>query len=213
MTDKKDLFPCIPATIGFSLNQFRYGFVGDPRERSTIFELSELLRDFTKSSREFGKYTSLVVFYQLPEEVKTTYSVKQFEQLFWEQLNGLAAIDRIEWPSDIPIDAHHHMWEFCFEGERYFIYCATPAHKHRKSRQYETMMLAITPRWVFREFYKTNPHAIKIKNMVRKRLSNYDSASIHPHLNSYGNEDNFEWKQYFLRDDYTSLSECPFQRD
>lgn len=36
MTDNKKPFPCIPATIGFSLNQLCYGFAGDPREDSTL---------------------------------------------------------------------------------------------------------------------------------------------------------------------------------
>ncbi|MED1939518.1 YqcI/YcgG family protein [Cytobacillus firmus] len=31
-------------------------------------------------------------------------------------------------------------------------------------------------------------------------------------MNSYGADDNFEWKQYFLRDDDTAISKCPFHR-
>lgn len=212
LSDKEIPFPCIPATIGFSLNQLCYGFIGDPREASTIHELAELVSNFTEVSRDFGHYTSLIVFYETPEDMKEAYKVEDYEQLFWRHLSGLCAIDCFDWPQDIPTDPHDPIWEFCYHGEKYFMYCATPAHVNRRSRHFEVMLLAITPRWVLQEFNKSQKFAQTIKAQVRKRLANYDSAPIHPDLNSYGSEDNFEWKQYFLRDDDTSLSKCPFHR-
>jgi len=210
MTDKQKPFPCIPATIGFSLNQLRYGFIGDPREDTTLYELAELLNDFTEVSRQLGSYTSLIVFYETPQDMKETYQVEQYEQIFWQQLSGLSEIDYIDWPEAMPTDPHNPIWEFCYHGEPYFMYCATPAHKNRKSRQFDFMMLAITPRWVLQEFNKSHSYAERIKKKIRNRLKHYDSAPIHPHLKSYGQEDNYEWKQYFLRDDDTSLSKCPY---
>jgi FPC/CPF motif-containing protein YcgG len=73
-------------------------------------------------------------------------------------------------------------------------------------------MLAITPRWVLQEFNKHETFAKSIKSQIRNRLEAYDTIRIHPDLNSYGNKANFEWKQYFLRDDESSLSKCPFHR-
>ncbi|WP_042142228.1 YqcI/YcgG family protein [Paucisalibacillus sp. EB02] len=211
--DKGNPFPCIPATIGFSTNQLRYGFIiGDPRKNSTVNELAFLLRVYSEKSNEFGDYTSLIIFYQLPEEIKKAYSVEEYEQLFWQQLIQLTEVDKLEWPEDIPVEANHPIWEFCFHGERYFMYCATPEHKNRRSRHFETMMLAITPRWVLQTFNKSKNRARKIKERVRKRLMDYDSIEVHPDLNSYGVADNYEWKQYFLRDDETTLSNCPFHR-
>nr|WP_246050065.1 YqcI/YcgG family protein [Aquibacillus sediminis] len=82
MTEKDKPFPCIPATIGFSMNQLRYGFVGDPREDATVGQLAAILKDFTEQSKEFGDYTSLIIFYQLPDTMKNTYTVEDYEQLF-----------------------------------------------------------------------------------------------------------------------------------
>ncbi|WP_079508683.1 YqcI/YcgG family protein [Mesobacillus jeotgali] len=211
MSDKEKPFPCIPATIGFSMNQLKYGFVGNPRRDTTLNELAGLLNSYTKHSREFGNFTSLIIFYETPEWM-LELPIDEFEQLFWEQLSGLSALDEFDWPADIPQDPHDSIWEFCFNGEKYFMYCATPAHKNRKSRHFDVMMLAITPRWVLQEFNKSNSYAQRIKDQVRKRLSKYDSIPIHPDLNTYGAEDNFEWRQYFLRDDDTSLSKCPYHR-
>jgi FPC/CPF motif-containing protein YcgG len=212
MKDKERPFPCIPATIGFSTNQVRYGFVGDPREDSTFDEAADLLSEYTRASKQFGNYTSLIIFYETPENLRDTYGVEEFEKMFWEQLNGLAERDEIEWPKHIPIDAHNPVWEFCFNGEQYFMYGASPAHKNRQSRHFDYFMLAITPRWVLTEFNKSETYAKRIKSQVRERLRKYDSIDIHPDLNTYGKEDNYEWRQYFLRDDDTSLSKCPFHR-
>ena len=212
MSDKEKPFPCIPATIGFSQNQLRYTFIGDPREQSTIYELAESLSSYSQVSKEIGQYTSMIVFYETPEDMKALYTVEDYEQLFWKHLSGLRTIDSLDWPEDIPTDPHNPVWEFCYNGEKYFMYCATPAHKNRKSRHFDVMMLAITPRWVLQEFNRSPKFAMGIKRQVRKRLKNYDSAPIHPDLNSYGSDDNFEWRQYFLRDDDTSLSKCPYHR-
>ncbi|MGY0432945.1 MULTISPECIES: YqcI/YcgG family protein [Bacillus] len=67
-------------------------------------------------------------------------------------------------------------------------------------------------RRVLQEFNKNEKYAKKIKEQVRKRINKYDTISIHPALNSYGNVDNHEWKQYFLRDSDTELPNCPFLR-
>ncbi|MBM7662998.1 FPC/CPF motif-containing protein YcgG [Bacillus mesophilus] len=131
---------------------------------------------------------------------------------FWEQLNGISKLDEMEWPTHIPIDPQNPLWEFCYHNEQYFMFCGTPAHQNRQSRYSSHFMLAITPRWVLEEFHSVPSIVAKIKPEIRKRLEKYDSISIHPDLNSYGEEDNFEWRQYFLHDDETSLSKCPFHR-
>nr|WP_264806862.1 YqcI/YcgG family protein [Cytobacillus sp. NCCP-133] len=212
MADKEKPFPCIPATIGFGKNQLRYGFADDPREESSVKQVTALLKEFTEQSRKFGHYTSLIVFYKTPEDLKDSFIVEKFELLFWQQLASISEIDEMEWPKEIPKDPYNPIWEFCFHGEKFFMYCATPAHKNRQSRHFDCMMLAITPRWVLQEFMKKKSIAARMKEQVRKRLEKYDIITIHPDLNSYGAADNLEWKQYFLRDDNTRISKCPFQR-
>lgn len=212
MEDKERPFPCIPATIGHSLHHFRYGFVGDPREASTIDKTAEFLTNYTKISRELGNYTSLIIFFKTSDELAKSYSVAKFEEVFWDLLNGISSLDQMEWPSHIPIDPENPLWEYCFHNEQYFMYCGTPAHEKRKSRKATNFMLAITPRWVLEEFHSVPSRVSSMKPKIRKRLENYDSISIHPDLKSYGQEDNFEWKQYYLHDDHSSLSKCPFHK-
>ncbi|MBM6617934.1 YqcI/YcgG family protein [Bacillus suaedaesalsae] len=212
MTDKEYLFPCIPATQGHSLDHFRYGFVGDPRKNSTVNEFAKLLKEYTEKSKQIGKYTSLIVFFETPIELSQEYDVEQFEQIFWQLLSDISSIDEKEWPKNIPVDPHNPIWEYCFHHEQYFMYCATPAHKNRNSRHFPYFMMAITPRWVLEQFNENKSFAAKIKENIRKRIVAYDSVPIHPDLNTYGKEDNYEWKQYFLHDDESSLSKCPYHR-
>jgi uncharacterized protein len=211
MTNQKK-FPCIPATQAYALKQLRYGFAGLPTASSSAGELAEILKQFTLNCREFGKYTTLVVFFDTPSALVKETTVEEFEWMFWDLLNQLNELDEVDWPSHIPPDPEENEWEFCFHGEQYFMYCATPRHQNRDSRYFPYMMMAITPRWVLQEFNSNPGYAEKIQKQIRKRLEVYDQVDAHPELKKYGSEDNFEWKQYFLRDDDTALSKCPFHQ-
>ncbi|MGD6802724.1 YqcI/YcgG family protein [Rossellomorea aquimaris] len=209
MTSNKK-FPCIPATQAYGLKHLRYGFAGFPGSESTGIELAEILKQYSIKSRNFGKYTTLVVFFDTPAALIETNTVEDFEFLFWKLLNQLNEQDELDWPAHIPTDPENSHWEFCFHGEQYFMYCASPLHKNRDSRCFPYMMMAITPRWVLKEFNSNSGYAEKIQKQIRKRLHQYDAIEAHPELKKYGSEDNYEWKQYFLRDDDSALSKCPF---
>ncbi|MCL6571082.1 MAG: YqcI/YcgG family protein [Bacillus sp. (in: Bacteria)] len=213
LADDQKLFPCIPATLGQKLNRFHYGFVSCPYEESSAKQLACLLEDYSKCYRVTEHYSSLIIFYELSLEISKNRSVEHYQQLFWGQLNQISELDHVEWPSHIPTDPYDPLWEFCFHGEQYFIYCATPSHKNRMSRYFPYFMLAITPRFVLESFHSAPSHAEKIKRKIRKRLADYDSILVHPDLNIYGQKDNFEWKQYFLPDDDTTPLKCPFNHN
>ncbi|MEH7012861.1 YqcI/YcgG family protein [Neobacillus niacini] len=212
MKDKEKPFPCIPATMGYHLNRFCFGFVTNPENPIACDELASLLKDYSNIYKSIGTYTSLIIFYEPSPEKGNDSSVEQYEQAFWKQLNQLSKLDEVKWPSNIPTDPTQPMWEYCFHGEQYFMYCATPSHIKRNSRHFPYFMLAITPRWVLEKFTSSPLHAEKIKTKIRERLVNYDSITINPDLNTYGKNDNYEWKQYFLRDDDSTLSKCPFHK-
>ncbi|WP_409275183.1 YqcI/YcgG family protein [Neobacillus sp. SCS-31] len=208
ISNEEKPFPCIPATIGQHLGHFRFGFLPYPEEADSTSKLALALGEYAKSYRKYGKYTSLVLFYK--DTDRDILSVAQYEKLFWEQMKECSLLDSGKWPAHIPSDAGNPLWEYCFNGEQFFVYCGTPAHQQRQSRHFPYLMLAITPRSVLVEFNSVEARAVKIKADIRKRLVAYDSAPIHPDLNTYGNENNFEWKQYFLRDNESSPVSCPF---
>ncbi|MEK5523126.1 YqcI/YcgG family protein [Heyndrickxia sp. FSL W8-0423] len=209
MMDKRRKFPCIPAYQGYVLNHLRFGFVSDPRNSKAVVELVGLMKEYGRTSEEYGDYTALIIIFETPENLKA-FSTHEFEEIFWQLLNQLSALDDSEWPEEISSAPSHHSWEYCFNKERYFFYCATPAHKKRKSRYFPYFMLAITPRWVLDKFNRSSIQSQKMENQIRKMLTVYDELSPHPDLKKYGEKDNYEWKQYFLRDDNTTITTCPF---
>lgn len=208
--DKADTFPCIPGRQGFLTDQLRISFAGDPREEGTPEEVGLLLSEYGKISRNTGRYASLLVIFDTPEDLAEHYSVEAYEELFWSFLNRLSGCDPKDMPEDMPEDPEHYKWEFCFDGEPYFILCATPAHEARQSRSFPFFMLAFQPRWVFEGLNDSTAFGRNMSRLIRKRLEAYDEAPLHPRLGWYGGKDNLEWKQYFLRDDETQVSKCPF---
>lgn len=210
IADNENTYPCVPARQGFLSNQLRFSFVGDPREISSIKELADCLREYGKCSRSSGKYASFAVFFETPKDILESYDVEDYRSLFWSILNRLTAFDDKDWPEDIPSDPTHHQWEFCFNGEPYFVFCATPAHTSRKSRHFPSLLLAFQPRFVFTEMNNSTVFGRKLKKLIRKRICDYDGIPGHPDLKWYGQEDNHEWKQYFLSDDDSGATKCPF---
>lgn len=212
MTDKAAKFPCIPAVQGHMMKHFRYGFLnaGPGEAELAARGLAELLQQYGSGSRAFGPYTSLVVLIHTGRASDGRQGVDDYERLFWMLLSRAAEYDPMPWPEHLPDDPSHHLWEYCHGGEPYFVYCGTPAHEQRRSRFFPYMMLAFTPRWVLREFNARGRQAERTKGLIRERLEAYDPVPPHPDLKLYGAEDNFEWKQYFLRDGADSPAGCPF---
>lgn len=209
MTDREARFPCIPATRAFALGHLRYGFAPSPWDDSVGPELAQIIAEYGRTSRSFGDYSSLVVFFEAEENVR---EVLAYEDAFWNLLNQVSRLDRTPWPEDIPEDPEQALWEFCYDGERYFVYCGTPAHTSRQSRSFPYFMLALTPRWVLDQWNAYPEKAAVIAPRIRARLAAYDTAPAHPELKPYGSQGNLEYKQYFLRDDDTSPAGCPFHR-
>lgn len=106
IADEENTFPCVPARMGFLSNHLRYSFIGDPRKEQSIHELAHCLKEFTKSSQTFGKYTTLTVFFHTPQDMLGNYKVEDYQQLFWTILNQLTNIDDLDWPEQIPTDPH-----------------------------------------------------------------------------------------------------------
>lgn len=129
MTDREARFPCIPATRAFALGHLRFGFAPSPWDGSAGPELAEIIAEYGRASRSFGDYSSLVVFFEAEDNVR---EVLAYEDAFWNLLNQVSRLDRTPWPEDIPEDPEQALWEFCYDGERYFVYCGTPAPPESK---------------------------------------------------------------------------------
>lgn len=209
MCDDEHPYPCVPGKQGFLADTLRFGFADHPEEKASYEQLGRFLKEYGEISRDTGQYASLVVFFDTRSMDKNT-TIEHYQDIFWTILNKVHELDEEPWPEEIPMDPHDQAWEFCFDGEPYFAFCATPAHRLRKSRSFPYLMLAFQPRWVFDEINSSTTLGQKLKKVIRNRLVKYDGIKPHSALKWYGQQDNYEWKQYFLNEDDTSLSKCPF---
>ena len=57
------------------------------------------------------------------------------------------------------------------------------------------------PRFVFDDLKADTPTGDRARNVIRRRLSEYDAIEQTPLLGSFGETGNLEWTQYFLGDD------------
>ncbi|WP_139488544.1 YqcI/YcgG family protein [Brevibacillus dissolubilis] len=205
MLGEESPFPCIFGVEGFRADTLCYSFIGEPTEEQALFQLRDQLIRYTEGYRQLGRNTSLVAFFQPMQEIQT---MDQYERIFWDVIHFLHKHDPQAWPRQIPHDTGSHLWEFCFNGEPIFVVCNTPAHEIRKSRKSKTFMITFQPLWVFDEL--TGERGLRAVQAVRQRLASYDKVGAHPALGLYGEEDKLEWKQYFLKDDNSSPTQCPF---
>ena len=85
----------------------------------------------------------------------------------------------------------------------------TPAHEQRQSRRASNFTIAVQPKWVFTNLFKTPEKREKAVQAVRKLMSAYDKVDISPDLAAYGDEGATEAHQYYLLDK-NETSECPY---
>lgn len=204
MSSEARPFPCVFGVAGYRQDQLRYLFL-DPFD---VNVLGEQLALFVSQCRSHGPNTSLILFTR-PRPVQT---LDAYYRKFWLTLDQLARIDKSPWPTEIPEQVDHPMWEFSFAGEPIFVVCSTPAHVMRQSRRSSAFMMTFQPRWVFEKILGTEKAAAASFGEVRKRLVPFDTTSPSPELGRYGNPEGREYKQYFLYDDNQAPPECPFAK-
>ena len=204
MSSEARPFPCVFGVAGYRQDQLRYLFL-DPFD---VEALGAQLALFVSECRSHGPNTSLVVFTR-PRPVQT---LEAYHRKFWFMLDQLARIDKSPWPTEIPEQIDHPMWEFSFAGEPIFVVCSTPAHVMRQSRRASSFMLTFQPRWVFEKILGTEKATAAAFAEVRKRLVPYDWTSPSPLLGRYGAQDGREHQQYFLHDENDAAAGCPFAK-
>ena len=209
--DKHNAFPCTLGIAGYLANQLRFGFIAEKADSiESSKKVAAMLQSFIPCARTFGKNTSLVLFFSETRDL----GLAKYEEMFWQILNASAALDAKAWPKHISTDPNDFLWEFSFAGEPTFVVCNTPSHQLRRSRYSKNFMITFQPRWVFNGVVGDGaPNSERIKTEIRRRLTLFDSIPPSPDLGSYGESNNKEWKQYFLREtNALRTQQCPFQQ-
>ncbi|MBI6899880.1 YqcI/YcgG family protein [Pseudomonas putida] len=151
----------------------------------------------------------LMVFLETAPD--TTLQAQQ--ALAWDVLNQVHARDPQPWPEEVPQDPHDTRWSFCFAGMPLFINMSFPAHRLMKSRNLgRHIAFVINPRESFDEVASASTESgQRIRARIRDRVRHYNDGVMPDTLGFFGQDDNFEWKQYQLQEPGSpSPARCPF---
>lgn len=142
---------------------------------------------------------SLVVFDGPP---RVGLGLAAYEARFWELLSGLRRRDPRPWPDGVPADTAAPGWQWCFGGERWFVFGGCPAYRDRASRALgPCLVLVFQTHHVFAGIGGETAAGRAAKRTIRRRLRAYDRTGPNPALGDPLHSSAFKWRQYFLPDD------------
>jgi hypothetical protein len=203
--------PCHFGVAGERGDQNWYTALDESQQGLGVAELAETLADFGTLARTGPAKQSLVVLVGPP---RRQAELAQHSAQFWAVLRQLSRHDVQRWPVGRPIDPQSPDWQWCFAGQRWFVFAASPAYRHRRSRNLGrclALVFQLSDR-VFEGLSGSSPAGQAAKRQIRGRLADYDLASPHPHLGDAGQSSSYKWRQYFLPDDSRAYDErgCPW---
>lgn len=97
--------------------------MGDFCDWEILEEVGLLLFEYGKILRDIGRYVLLFVIFDMLEDLVEYCFIEEYEELFWFFLKWLSGCDLKDWLEDMLEDFEYYKWEFCFDGELYFILC------------------------------------------------------------------------------------------
>ncbi|WP_028402770.1 YqcI/YcgG family protein [Ectobacillus panaciterrae] len=199
-------FPCYFGMTALKKNELRYSFI----MQDDWSMLPQALLSFLERIKQKPLVRRGLFLFAEPE--KEERSLDYYRAYFWKVLQYLHEKDNLQWPSHIPQDPDHYLWEFSFGGEPIFAFGNAPAYKQRKTRDLgRSLIIGFQPRIIFEGLEGDRPKGAYSRQMVRERVEKWDGLPKHPNISHYGDLDHREWKQYFIGDDSKPIEgKCPF---
>lgn len=200
-------FPCTFGMAGEKKGELRYSYISHD-DWSTLPKTLEAFISLFDSSKPLIRHG----FFLFVEPEEKEQSLEYYRQYFWNILQYLHEVDEKPWPKEYPKEPDHHLWNFIFSGEPFFIFGNTPAYKQRKTRDLgNSLILGFQPRRIFEGLEGTSKGGMMSREKVRARVEKWDRLPKHPNISHYGDPEHREWKQFFIGDDANPIEgECPF---
>ena len=172
--------------------------------------LAGTLLNYLKRAQVGSKRQSLVVFVGPP------WAESDFDgdlACFWDVLSGLRDVDPAAWPADVPQDPRDPEWRWCFAGEPWFVFAASPNNRARRSRNLgDCLTFVFQTMRVFDGLIGATEPWHAAKQLIRARIDKYDTVPLHPHLSDTFTTPAYRWRYAVLPDDQSVLdpAACPY---
>ena len=202
-------FPCFFGAESVRQGDPLYTAVGSMSDPDALRQLGTTLLEYLDTWESHSDRASLVAVFRPPAE---PWTEREYHEALWNILQFLHVHDPEPWPAEIPTDTDHPEWEFSFGGEPMCPTCRAPFYEERQSR-YSPVGLEITfqPRALFEKLNVTADHPTgeQARELIQRRLEEYDGVAPHRFLGDWGVEGDREWHQYMLPDDGTQAPDRP----
>lgn len=212
LTDDVPVYPCY-----LGLNGHREGnnwFTGIDQLTSVsgydVDGFARVLRAFREQAWSGPERQTLLAFVGPPDPEP---DLDRDGERFWNLLASLTLLDEQPWPPDRAADTADPRWEWCFDGEPWFVFGCSPAYRLRRSRNLgPCLTLVFQVRRVFARLSGSTPAGQAAKRQIRRGLLGYDAVPLHPHLGDEQHSSVYKWRQYMLPDDQRvwDPAACPF---
>lgn len=188
-------FPCVFAQkVGKNNSAFNLFISNDDFD----FYINGLIEytNFVKNTPSRDRIlTPLIVFI----EDKKSQSLEEQHINAWKYIQCL--IDNNPTPNPYNYyDVNNPNWCLIFNDVELFTNISTSKHNVLRSRNlgYDITII-VNPREIFDEIAPYNkPKGIKIRNIIRNRVTEFNQCPVSKELGFFGHSDNLEWKQYQL---------------
>lgn len=211
LLDQERAYPCHFGVQGQQRgnNWFTIFDASFPGEHG-VRALGDALLEFRERARRGPRRQTLVVLAGPPEPHA---ELAGHRAAFWALLRELSAIDTEPWPEGLPTDTADPAWQWCFAGEPWFTFMASPGYRHRESRNLgPCLTLVFQTRRVFEGLGGSTVAGQAAKQRIRAHLERYDKVPPHPFLGDPMYSSVHKWRQYALPDDQSvgTAEKCPF---
>jgi FPC/CPF motif-containing protein YcgG len=176
-------FPCVAAKAALARGHIKSIVIGHMACPVHDSQILNFMYNFVDNYRSAGNsYHSAAVIFKEPLHVDEV----GFDQLLWQRLKGLSALDKVRYTHDPRVDADPSSprYSFSLKEEAFFIVGIHPASE-RKSRRFKYPALIFNPHAEFEKLRRLKRYD-KMKEVVRKRDVFY-SGSVNPMLDDFGN--------------------------
>lgn len=199
-------YPCYFGTRAELAGHLYYTYADDAACTRLPVSVLKFL-DLKRASPHFD--TNLAIFLA-PESQARSHD--DYRDRLWRLLQHLHDHDPMAWPATFASEPGDVLWEFAFGGEQFFVFCASPSYRRRRSRNLgDCQVLMMQPRSSF-TVVERSANGAAARARVRERIAQWDDVGAHPDLGTFGDPASREWKQYFLPDDMTrTTGRCPFR--
>ena len=203
-----------PCHFGVQAEKLGYhSFTAIDREpiRPAAKTLARTLQEYLERSQSGAKRQSLIVFMGPPGQ---DVSLQDDTAAFWAMLSTLSMHDPAPWPQDCPRDTTDPDWQWCFAGQPWFVFAASPAHHARPSRNVGgCLTLIFQTMRAFEGLITATNTWQSAKEKIRARLELYDGMPIHPHLGDLTQPPSYRWRWAILPDDQRTAPHdtCPYR--